>query len=91
MENSNKIVHCIKLDQSKEKRAITLGRSDRNDIVLDEVSISRFHAKIMIDETGASLFDCGSKYGTFVLFHGALLDLKDATFMNGKWKFEINF
>lgn len=51
------------------------------------MSISRSHARIVIDDTGASIFDCGSKYGTFVLMNGQSLEMKDATFMNGKLKF----
>lgn len=70
MEENQKIVHCINIDDLPEQTTITIGRSDRNDIVLDEVSISRFHAKIVIDDSGANIFDCGSKYGTFVLING---------------------
>lgn len=59
----------------KEPRAVeikpgklTLGRSDSNDIVVDDISASRQHAEILFDEDNetVSLVDLNSTNGTYV-------------------------
>jgi len=50
-----------------ERRRLTIGRSSDNDIVINDSSISRFHATISINDEGILLIaDCGSANGTFV-------------------------
>lgn len=44
----------------------TIGRSRDNAVVLHDASLSRFHARIDVEEGGASLLDLGSRNGTFV-------------------------
>ncbi len=48
------------------QRRVTIGRTNNNDIVLDDTSVSRFHAWMQQDEaTGQwQLFDAGSRNGT---------------------------
>ena len=43
-----------------------LGRDPDADIPVDHASVSRHHARIVIDETAARLEDLGSKNGTFL-------------------------
>ena len=44
---------------------ITLGRATNNDIALDHASVSRFHAYVQFDASGAcSVFDADSSNGT---------------------------
>jgi hypothetical protein len=46
---------------------ITLGRTENNDVVLPEVTVSRFHAFFKQDDTGTmALQDAGSTNGTVV-------------------------
>ena len=45
---------------------ITVGRTQNNDVVLPDVSISRFHAWFRVDPAGVELTDAGSRNGTFV-------------------------
>jgi len=44
---------------------ITLGRTERNDVVIDHVQISSFHA-FFRDDGGVTLADAGSRNGTWV-------------------------
>jgi putative peptide zinc metalloprotease protein len=47
-------------------RPLAIGRAPASDLVLDDPSVSRAHAEIVVDEDGAMLQDVGSSYGTFV-------------------------
>ncbi|MBZ4371812.1 FHA domain-containing protein [Corallococcus interemptor] len=49
-------------------RGITVGRTGNNDVVLDDGSVSRFHAWFSRDagDTGFLLTDAGSKNGSYV-------------------------
>lgn len=47
-------------------RGLVLGRAPACDLVLDDPSVSRVHAEIVVDEDGPVLKDAGSSYGTFV-------------------------
>lgn|GEM_PF-752788 len=44
----------------------TTGRSEDSDIFLGDVTVSRQHARFMVDETGLRLEDLGSTNGTYV-------------------------
>ena len=50
------------------QRRVTIGRTNNNDIVLDDTSVSRFHAWLQQDEGNGQwqLFDAGSRNGTMV-------------------------
>jgi putative peptide zinc metalloprotease protein len=68
-------------------RPLAIGRAPACDLVLDDPSVSRAHAEIIVDEDGATLQDVGSSYGTFVdgrrlsapvaLSHGLRIELGD--------------
>ncbi len=47
-------------------RPLTIGRAPASDLLLDDPSVSRTHARIVVGEAGATLEDAGSSYGTFV-------------------------
>ena len=49
-----------------ENRTLTMGRSDDNDIVVDEPLVSRQHAGIRGDRNGYWLQDLDSRNGTFI-------------------------
>jgi pSer/pThr/pTyr-binding forkhead associated (FHA) protein len=44
----------------------TIGRDSDNDIVLDEITVSRCHALLLTDAAGTVLLDLDSTNGTFV-------------------------
>jgi putative peptide zinc metalloprotease protein len=47
-------------------RQLAIGRAPASDLLLDDPSVSRAHAEIVVDADGAMLQDVGSSYGTFV-------------------------
>jgi putative peptide zinc metalloprotease protein len=47
-------------------RTLAIGRAPASDVLLDDPSVSRAHAEIVVDQDGAVLQDVGSSYGTFV-------------------------
>lgn len=47
-------------------RRVRIGSSPDNDLVLDDRSVSRHHARIEVDHRGYRLLDCDSKNGTLV-------------------------
>ncbi len=62
------LVFDVRKDPSKQNAfpmGVTVGRIDTNDIALDDVSVSRFHAWIQKDAKGWILCDAESKNGTF--------------------------
>ncbi|HEU5098234.1 MAG TPA: FHA domain-containing protein [Roseiflexaceae bacterium] len=46
--------------------AVTIGRTADNDIVLESDGVSHYHAMLMPQPDGVTLFDLGSTFGTFV-------------------------
>jgi len=43
-----------------------IGRHPTNNIILNAPTVSRFHARLKYEDGWFSLYDFGSKYGTFV-------------------------
>lgn len=60
-----KSVIVLKLDTSK--KVFSIGRAEKNDILIDDVSISRHHAELSFTDKGAKLRDLGSKYGSHLM------------------------
>lgn len=48
------------------KKEITLGRDPNSDIFLDDVTVSRNHAKIVTSDDSVTVMDIGSLNGTYV-------------------------
>lgn len=61
---------AVVIEKTKDnafQRRITVGRTANNDIVLDDQSVSRFHAYLQQDERQEwTLTDAGSRNGSFV-------------------------
>ena len=53
-------------DNGKVGPAITLGRGPRNDLVVNEYSVSRHHLSFRNNPTGVQVIDMRSRNGTFV-------------------------
>lgn len=45
---------------------LTMGRSEENDVVLEDDGVSRFHARLLYDNGSLWLQDAGSRNGVFV-------------------------
>jgi adenylate cyclase len=58
-DGETKVVHV-------EKDIVTIGRQADNDIVLDDIFVSRKHAEIHRRKNVYIVKDCNSRYGTFV-------------------------
>ena len=57
----------VKTRENAFGRGITVGRTGNNDVVLEDGTVSRFHAWFQREEHGGYLLtDAGSKNGTFV-------------------------
>lgn len=62
-----RLVAIKKQKDNAFRKRITLGRTPNNDVVIDDASVSRFHAWFEANDEGAwSLTDAGSKNGTWV-------------------------
>jgi pSer/pThr/pTyr-binding forkhead associated (FHA) protein len=55
-------------------RALFIGRSEQCDIHLDDSSVSSFHARILIDNSGLVIEDFGSTNGTSLIDHRGRLN-----------------
>jgi pSer/pThr/pTyr-binding forkhead associated (FHA) protein len=65
-----------------EKSTITIGRSQENDIVIDNIAVSRRHAQLELkEEKGYVLRDLGSSNGTFL--NGVQIDANDHELHDG--------
>lgn len=54
------------LDQSALLGGVSIGRSKESDVFLDDVTVSRAHAKLVMGNSGVEIIDLGSLNGTYV-------------------------
>lgn len=59
---NGQVVQELDLNASK----VLLGRSERCDICMDDLAISKFHALVIRSDTGTSIVDLGSENGLYV-------------------------
>ncbi|MFQ5877850.1 MAG: SpoIIE family protein phosphatase [Acidobacteriota bacterium] len=52
-----------------DAKGVTIGRSSTNDVVLEDPSVSRLHARILRRSEGYYVVDASSKHGTYVNGH----------------------
>ncbi|MEW6731926.1 MAG: FHA domain-containing protein [Acidobacteriota bacterium] len=65
--NSNLKLDIKLSDLKKSGDQISIGRARDNSVVLNDESVSKFHARLILDEQGRLLLvDCGSTNGTFL-------------------------
>ena len=89
-KNNIKILHIIQLEGEK----IYIGRSNNNDIVENDISISREHAIFIYNKNNGNLIlvDQNSKFGSLVLVRGNIKLRKIKTFFQiGKTFISIKF
>lgn len=71
------LVYPIRPAQESPVHLLTVGRGDNNDVVVRDISVSRFHAFLRRDEGGSFLLqDAGSTNGTTV--NGDSVPARDA-------------
>jgi predicted component of type VI protein secretion system len=85
LSHENDVIDTIMV---AEDRIIKIGRSDQNNIVLDESAVSALHAEIEPESDGFYITDIQSKNGTFVdgelvisrkLLHGNVISIGNYT------------
>ena len=91
-QNQNpSIIKALMVLDLSQKKILTLGRSEENDIIFKHHSISRNHCILKIKKTGVYIVDRGSKFGTYLLFKKQKLSIKDSIILKmGKVLFEIH-
>ena len=64
-KNTSRIIHIIR--PSQQKLVFKLGRGHESDLRINDISVSRCHAKIKLENGRFTLEDNQSKFGTLVL------------------------
>ena len=77
--NNNKIFHIVQLN---DKGEVHIGRNKCNDIIDDDLSVSREHALIKYNKYNKSLFleNKNGKFGTLVLVRGNIKIREEKTY-----------
>jgi hypothetical protein len=60
------VILAVRKTQETFPSMIMVGRTANNDVVIEDVSISKFHAFFRLTPSAAELSDAGSRNGTFV-------------------------
>lgn len=64
-KNTSRIIHIIR--PTPQKEVFKLGRGHESDLRINDISVSRCHAKIKLEKGKFMLEDNQSKFGTLVL------------------------
>lgn len=64
--NEDRVTVTRDVPHSLNRQVVTVGRSESNDIVLPETSITRLHAQLERTQTGWQVRDLGSQNGTYL-------------------------
>ncbi|MCA9930359.1 MAG: protein kinase, partial [Anaerolineales bacterium] len=75
--NEDRVTITRNLPHSLNRQVITVGRSESNDIVLPETSITRRHAQLERTQTGWQVRDLGSQNGTYLDGKALLPDIPE--------------
>lgn len=66
-KNASRIIHTVMANDHKSK--FSLGRGHESDLRINDISVSRLHAHLEYkSESGWTLVDCRSKFGTLALY-----------------------
>lgn len=74
-----KYIYIINLDKNKK---IKIGRGHESNVLLSDISISRVHCFINVEDGHVFLEDNDSKYGTLVLIQTSNINLTENIFLN---------
>ena len=78
-KQKNKFIYVINLDKD---RKIKMGRGHESNILLSDISVSRVHCFLNIENENVYLEDNNSKYGTLVLVQTPKINLVENIFLN---------
>ena len=74
-----KFIYIINLDKDKK---IKIGRGHESNVLFNDISISRVHCSINVEDEHVFLEDNNSKYGTLVLIQTQKMNLTENIFLN---------
>jgi hypothetical protein len=88
VQEQKKYSHFISLEKGK---AISVGRHYTNELILDDMSISRTHAAIYRskDDNKFYINDKNSRFGSFSSFKSPIHNLKEITLLSSKQTFHF--
>ena len=75
----NKFIYLINLDKNQR---IKMGRGHESNILLSDISVSRIHCLLNVENNNVFLEDNNSKYGTLVLIQAPKINLVDSLSLN---------
>ena len=78
-KQKNKFIYVINLDNNKK---IKIGRGHESNVVLSDISVSRIHCQLDVDNNEVYLEDNNSKYGTLVLIQTPKISLVENLSLN---------
>ena len=78
-KHKNKFIYVVNLDNKKE---IKIGRGQEANIILSDISVSRVHCILNVNNKNVYLEDNDAKYGTLVLVQAQKLNLIDNMDLN---------
>ena len=78
-KQKNKFIYVINLDKEK---IIKVGRGHESNILLSDISVSRVHCLLNVENGNVYLEDNNSKYGTLVLIQTVKINLAENIFLN---------
>ncbi len=84
----NSISYIIPFTREKSM-SISMGRHELNDLVLNDMSISRKHAILHIERGEIQISDYNSKFGTFVEFQRNISNLRQVSLLNDRFTFSL--
>ena len=91
-KTTRKGILVIKMDEAKEEDFITIGRSQSNNVKLKDISVSRFHCKLIKKKNKLFIVDKGSKFGSLIYINNPLnINLKNTeeVIISGRHWFSI--
>ena len=74
-KNNNKFLYVASLDNNN--KLLSIGRGNDCNLILSDASISRNHCALRFNNKKVFLEDCGSKFGTLILYHEEKIKLVD--------------
>lgn len=81
------VLHMV---ETKDIAELQIGRNDKYEFYLEEMSISRNHARLFFRKNRVEVEDSGSKFGTFLLLRRRLPLRREVNMYCGRWMFRIS-
>ena len=90
-KQNNKYKFYAKFDDKKE---LLIGRGNECDLILNDITVSRIHSKLIIKDNNVFIKDMDSKFGTLILIQNPFLEILKNDNLNvqvGRTYFQIKY